>query len=60
MTEILDVSGEHPEMNEDGKTYTHPGYNQTLCLECNAKIFTARSQPIRRLCGTERCVSKKK
>ena len=60
MTEVLDFSGEHLEMNEDNRLYTHPGYNVTECLECNYRIFTARSQPIRRLCGTDRCVSKKK
>jgi hypothetical protein len=58
--EVLNVDEPHQETNEDGHTYTHPGYNQTECLECNARIFTARSQPMRRLCGTDHCVSKKK
>jgi len=58
--EVLNVGEPHQEMNEDGRTQLHPGYNQTECLECNAKVFTARTQPIRRLCATDHCVGKRK
>ena len=57
---ILDVSGPHFEQNEDGKTFEHPGYIETRCYVCGAKIFTVITSPTRfDLCGRNYCVRMK-
>ena len=57
---VLDVSGPHYETNEDGKAMMHPGYAETRCTECGAKIFTViNSREYSELCARTHCVKTK-
>ena len=37
----INLKRSHPEVNEDGRTYQHPGYTERPCVKCGRDFIVA-------------------